>query len=57
MQHFWLCSDCARTMTLAVERSGRVVVMRRKFVESYREAFGKLRHVPEISPAQLAATI
>jgi hypothetical protein len=57
MQHFWLCSDCARSMTLAVERNGRVVVMRRKFLEPYREAFGRVRHVPEISPAQLPAFI
>lgn len=57
LQHFWLCPDCARAMTLAVDRTGRVVVMRRKFLEPYREAFGRVRHVPEISPAQLAAVL
>lgn len=57
MQHFWLCSDCVRTMILAVDRNGRIMVMRRKFLEPYREAFGRVRHVPEISPAQLLAII
>lgn len=57
MQHFWLCSDCVRTMTLAVDRNNRIIVIRRKFLEPYREAFGRVRHVPEISPAQLPAFI
>ncbi|HYH01053.1 MAG TPA: hypothetical protein VD837_18150 [Terriglobales bacterium] len=57
MQHFWLCSDCARTMTVAVERSGRVVVMRRAFIRPYREAFGTIRPVPVIGPTQLPAIV
>ncbi len=50
-EHFWLCAECAPTMTIAVDRSGKPVVIPRAFVHAYREAVGRVSWVPEISPA------
>jgi hypothetical protein len=53
LEHFWLCPVCARTMTVAVERSGRVVVIARAVLRPYREMVGRISTAPQISQAQL----
>jgi hypothetical protein len=52
LEHFWLCPDCVNTMTLAVESTGRVVVMNRNMVARFREAGGQVRRVPEVNLAK-----
>lgn len=54
LEHFWLCPECVNTMTLAVERTGKVVVMNRSTVGRYREAGGRVHSMPEVNPAELA---
>lgn len=57
MEHFWLCADCAATMTMAVEPSGRVLVIPRDRVDVYREAVGSMRSVPQVSFSQLPIAV
>ncbi len=54
LEHFWLCPECVNTMTLAVESTGKVVVMNRGTVGRYREAGGHVGRMPEVDPAELA---
>jgi hypothetical protein len=54
LEHFWLCAECVNTMTLAVESSGRVVVMNRGMMQPFREAGGHVHTIPEANPAELA---
>ncbi len=54
LEHFWLCANCAPMMTIAVEPTGKPVVIPRAFVRGYREAVGRVSWVPEISPALFA---
>jgi hypothetical protein len=49
LEHFWLCQECVSTMTVAVERSGRVVVMRRSLLRPYRETVGEIHKLPVVS--------
>jgi hypothetical protein len=57
LEHFWLCKACARTMTVAVERTGRVVVIARTVLRPYREMVGRISTAPEISQAQLPSQL
>ena len=50
LEHFWLCANCVKDMTVAVERGGRVIVIPRDRLEPYRETIGK------ISPARVVTS-
>jgi hypothetical protein len=54
LEHFWLCPECVNTMTLAVENTGRVIVMNRNAVSRFRGAGGHVHRMPEVPPAELA---
>lgn len=53
MEHFWLCADCAPKLTIAIERSGKPIVIPRAFIGPYREVMGRISWMPEIGPAPL----
>ncbi len=54
LEHFWLCPECVNTMTLAVESTGRIVVMNRSAMGRYRDVGGNLNRMPEVPPAELS---
>lgn len=49
LEHFWLCSACAPMMTMVIEPSGRVVVMRRSLVRPYRDVVGHIQSLPQVA--------
>lgn len=53
MEHFWLCPDCAPSMTIAVEPDGKPVVIPRSLVSAYRDAGGRISCLHEIKPELL----
>lgn len=54
LEHFWLCPECVNTMALAVETTGRVVVMNRSTIGRFRDAGGHVHSLPPVNPAELA---
>jgi hypothetical protein len=53
VEHFWLCGDCAPSMTLAITADGKAIAVPIALIRTYREAGGRILALPEISPTLL----